>query len=128
MMTKGTKIFYKILMKRLSHFECIRYNRDDIWERGQFAEITIDTNCAQYIKIFQNNRGNAVDEKQNHWSVLRYLIYFTQVGVSVVTPPILCCFAALWLKRRFALGNGTVIIGIVLGIAVAACSLRDFSD
>ncbi|WP_455559301.1 AtpZ/AtpI family protein, partial [Agathobaculum hominis] len=49
-----------------------------------------------------------------------------QVGVSVVTPPILCCFAALWLKRRFALGNGTVIIGIVLGIAVAACSLRDF--
>ena len=65
-------------------------------------------------------------KKQNHWSVLRYLIYFTQVGVSVVTPPILCCFAALWLKRRFALGNGTVIIGIVLGIAVAACSLRDF--
>ena len=58
-------------------------------------------------------------KKQNHWSVLRYLIYFTQVGVSVVTPPILCCFAALWLKRRFALGNGTVIIGIVLGIAVA---------
>ena len=54
-------------------------------------------------------------KKQNHWSVLRYLIYFTQVGVSVVTPPILCCFAALWLKRRFA-----------LGIAVAACSLRDF--
>ena len=53
-------------------------------------------------------------KKQNHWSVLRYLIYFTQVGVSVVTPPILCCFAALWLKRRFALGNGTVIIGIVL--------------
>ena len=50
-------------MKRLSHFECIRYNRDDIWERGQFAEITIDTNCAQYIKIYQNNRGNAVDEK-----------------------------------------------------------------
>ena len=34
-------------------------------------------------------------KKQNHWSVLRYLIYFTQVGVSVVTPPILCCFAAL---------------------------------
>ena len=54
---RGQKFFYKILMKRLSHFECIRYNRDDIWERGQFAEITIDTNCAQYIKIYQNNRG-----------------------------------------------------------------------
>lgn len=65
-------------------------------------------------------------KKQNHWSVLRYLIYFTQVGVSVVTPPILCCFAALWLKRRFALGNGTVIIGIVLGIAVAAWQSAGF--
>ena len=113
-------------MKRLSHFECIRYNRDDIWERGQFAEITIDTNCAQYIKIYHRAGGMPLTKKQNHWSVLCYLIYFTQVGVSVVTPPILCCFAALWLKRRFALGNGTVIIGIVLGIAVAACSLRDF--
>ncbi len=65
-------------------------------------------------------------KKQNHWGVLRYLIYFTQVGVSVVTPPILCCFGALWLKSRFSLGNGVVIVGIVLGIAVAACSLRDF--
>ena len=61
-------------------------------------------------------------KKQNHWGVLRYLIYFTQVGVSVVTPPILCCFGALWLKSRFSLGNGVVIVGI----AVAACSLRDF--
>ena len=52
-------------------------------------------------------------KKQNHWGVLRYLIYFTQVGV-------------LWLKSRFSLGNGVVIVGIVLGIAVAACSLRDF--
>ena len=47
-------------------------------------------------------------KKQNHWGVLRYLIYFTQVGVSVVTPPILCCFGALWLKSRFSLGNGVV--------------------
>ena len=107
-------------MKRLSHFECIRYNRDDIWERGQFAEITIDTNCAQYIKIYQNNRGNAVDEKAKplERAALPHLFYAGR--------RILCCFAALWLKRRFALGNGTVIIGIVLGIAVAACSLRDF--
>ena len=65
-------------------------------------------------------------KKQNNWGVLRYLIYFTQVGVSVVTPPILCCFGALWLKSRLSLGNGVVIVGIVLGIAVAACSLRDF--
>ena len=53
------------------------------------------------------------------FSVLRYLIYFSQVGFTVITPPVLCCFGAIW-------GNGVVIIGILLGIAVAACSLRDF--
>ena len=47
------------------------------------------------------------------FSVLRYLIYFSQVGFTVITPPVLCCFGAIWL-------------GILLGIAVAACSLRDF--
>ena len=31
------------------------------------------------------------------FSVLRYLIYFSQVGFTVITPPVLCCFGAIWL-------------------------------
>ena len=59
-------------------------------------------------------------------NTLRYLIYFSQVGLTVVTPPVLCCFGAIWLRNRFDWGNGVVIVGILLGIAVAACGLRDF--
>lgn len=65
-------------------------------------------------------------KRKSDWSVLRYLVYFTQVGFTVITPPLLCCFGAVWLRGRFGWGNGVVIGGIVLGVAVAAVSLRDF--
>jgi len=44
----------------------------------------------------------------------------------MVTPPLLGVFGTLWLRRRFSLGNWVVILGILLGIAVALCGLRDF--
>lgn len=70
--------------------------------------------------------GMRLSQKKDYWSVLRYLIYFSQVGFTVVTPPVLCCFGAIWLRNRFGWGNGIVIFGILLGIAVAACGLWDF--
>ncbi len=63
---------------------------------------------------------------RNDWTVLRYLIYFSQVGITVVTPPLLGCFGAVWLRNRFGWGNAVVIAGLLLGVAVAACGLRDF--
>lgn len=64
--------------------------------------------------------------KKKSWSMLRYLTYCSQVGFTVVTPPVLCCFGAVWLRNKFGWGNGAVIIGILLGIAVSVCGLRDF--
>ncbi len=64
--------------------------------------------------------------KHENWSTLRYLVYFSQVGITVIVPPLIGCFGALWLRGKFGWGNGVVIAGILLGIAVAACSLRDF--
>ncbi len=59
-------------------------------------------------------------------SVLRYLAYFSQVGFTMITPPLLFAFGAIWLRKRFGLGNWIVVSGILLGIAVAFCGLRDF--
>lgn len=65
-------------------------------------------------------------KKKTDWSVLRYLVYVTQVGISVITPPLFFCFGANWLKNRYGFGNGIMLVGIVLGVAVSICSLRDF--
>lgn len=65
-------------------------------------------------------------KRKTDWSVLRYLVYFTQVGVTLVMPPVLFAFFSLWLRDKFGWGNGVVIGGILLGVAVAACGLRDF--
>lgn len=65
-------------------------------------------------------------KKKTDWSVLRYLAYFTQVGVTMVTPPLLLAMGAVWLRNRLGWGNGIVIAGILLGVAVAAVGLRDF--
>ena len=70
--------------------------------------------------------GVRLKKKKNKWSALRYLIYFTQFGVTMVTPPLIFAYGSFWLAKRFGWGNGVVIVGILLGIAVAACGLRDF--
>lgn len=59
------------------------------------------------------------------WTVLRYLTYFSQVGMTVIVPPILFCFGALWLERRFGLGNWVAIVAVLLGVAVGLWGLRD---
>ena len=91
---------------------------------GNGDDLTIMAQCARNINL--DHGGMRLQKGNSHWSVLRYLIYFSQVGITVVTPPVLCCFGAIWLRDKFGWGNGVVIIGILLGIAVAACGLRDF--
>lgn len=64
-------------------------------------------------------------KKKTDWSVLRYLAYFTQFGVTMIVPPVLCAYGAFWLKGRFGLGNWVVVAGIVLGVVTAAAGVRD---
>lgn len=41
----------------------------------------------------------------------------TQLGLSVITPPILCILAATWLQSKFNLGDWCMITAILLGTA-----------
>ena len=58
--------------------------------------------------------------------VLRYLVCFCQTGLTVVLPPVLFCYGAIWLRNRFGWGNCVVLAGLLFGLAVAARDLWNF--
>ena len=51
---------------------------------------------------------------------LRPLTYFTQFGISIISPILLCTFLGVWLYNRFSLGVWVLIVGIFLGLGGAA--------
>lgn len=53
---------------------------------------------------------------------LRPLTYFTQFGISVISPILLCTFVGVWLYNRFALGVWVLLLFIFLGIGGAVSS------
>ena len=44
----------------------------------------------------------------------------------MATPPILCIFFALWLQKRFGVGDWAVICAIIVGLISSACTFSDF--
>lgn len=66
-------------------------------------------------------------KKQNSkWTVLKYLAYFTQFGLTMVTPPVLFTWLAWLAAERFGIGGWLVIVGLLLGIATAGLNLWKF--
>lgn len=56
--------------------------------------------------------------KQNSkWTTLKYLAYFTQIGLTLVMPPVLYTAIAWWCAERFGWGNWVVLLGLLLGVA-----------
>lgn len=52
------------------------------------------------------------------------LVWFTQLGLSVVVPLAGFAWLGVWVRQRFDLGAWVVIVGIVLGIICAVDGLR----
>ena len=54
------------------------------------------------------------------------LSLLTQLGLSVVTPPILAVLLALFLQKRFGLGDWVLLCAILIGIVSGVSSVFSF--
>lgn len=50
---------------------------------------------------------------------LRELVWLTELGLSIVSPLVLCVLGAAWLRGRFSLEPWIVIIGLLVGLGGA---------
>ena len=57
---------------------------------------------------------------------LKYITMLTQLGISVMSPLIICIFVSIWLKNRYSLGDWAVLAGILLGIASGLTSFWNY--
>ncbi len=55
--------------------------------------------------------------------ILSRISLLTQLGLSVVTPPILAVLLALWLQRKFGVGDWVLFCAIVFGIVSGVSSV-----
>lgn len=60
--------------------------------------------------------------------VLRNLTWLTQLGMSIIAPPVLCIGVCFWLQHRFSLGVWIMLLGVVLGLGAALSSAFRFGQ
>jgi len=57
---------------------------------------------------------------------LSNLVWLSQLGVSIIAPPVLCIWGASWLVVRFDLGAWVMVLSIILGIGASVSSAMAF--
>lgn len=70
-----------------------------------------------------------MDKKPNSADFIRLLSrisLLTQLGLSVVTPPILAVLLALWLQKRFGAGDWVMLAAILVGVVSGVSSVFSF--
>ena len=58
--------------------------------------------------------------------ILQGLSMLTQLGMSVALPPVLCIFAALWVQKKWAVGDWILVVALLAGLVSGACSFASF--
>lgn len=57
---------------------------------------------------------------ENKFSVFKYVVYISQLGISLILPVVLCVLLGTYIKNKFELGDWVMLVSILLGISVAA--------
>ena len=66
------------------------------------------------------------DKRVEWFRLLKIAVQFTQLGLSLVIPLLLCLLAAGWLQRRFQLGNWILLVGLGLGLGAMGVTFYRF--
>lgn len=65
-------------------------------------------------------------KKESFSDSLKYLVYFTQISITMITPILLYTFIGWWVVCKFNLSNIIVILALLLGVAVGFASCYKF--
>lgn len=55
--------------------------------------------------------------------IISRISLITQLGLSLVTPPLLLLLGALWLQNRFGVGDWILLCAILTGIISGGCAV-----
>lgn len=67
-----------------------------------------------------------MDPNKKIFNSMKYVTMLSQLGLSVIIPPLVCIWLSLWLKEKFNFGDWVVLVGIFLGIASGITSLINY--
>ena len=58
--------------------------------------------------------------------ILRELTWLTQLGISLVIPPLVLVWLCNFLQRRFSIGIWLSVVGLIVGLITAGCTAYQF--
>jgi hypothetical protein len=67
-----------------------------------------------------------MDNRQILKECAENLALLTQLGISIALPPLLCLYAANWLRNRYSLGGWILAVGLVIGVGGGVMSAWKF--
>ena len=57
--------------------------------------------------------------------ILSRITLVSQLGLTLVTPPLLCILGALWAQKRFGIGDWLLLCAILVGVLSGVCGMAD---